>query len=261
MKRVILRVDDVHAATRPADLLQVYGGCWERGVPVCLAVIPQFARSDSEFEVPADVREGVELLGLLREQHRAGLIEVALHGWQHRYAELAKGSIAEIRARLQSGLAVLRAALPEVPVRVLVPPHDYLSRAGLQAASQLGLGVCSTWAATHGGTRMAHWWGRARRWRGLPFAPARPGLWPTDVTLLDFDGPAEDDWPTTQRLLELAGRWDSPVVLAQHYGRLLAEGGASDARAARWQRWMDRMADCPDVRFERFTQRAAERAP
>lgn len=257
MKRVILRADDVCAATRLANLRLVYGPCWENDIPVCLSVIPQSAyRFVPAGPVPdrlADVRDNATLSTLLSGQYHAGLVEIALHGWQHHYGELAGDAVETIRRCLESGLDGLREALPDVPVRVLVPPHDHLSPAGLRAAHQLDLGVCSTWAATHGGTRFAHWWGRFRRWRGLPFAPARPGLWPTDVALIDFAGRDEDDWPITERLLRLADRWDTPLVFVQHYWHLLDAQGAPNARHARWLRWLDCMTTRPDVRFVRFS--------
>jgi hypothetical protein len=242
MKRAILRVDDIDAATALADLWQVYRPCWERGIPVCLSIIP--------YSLPPWGRAGVggDLGAFLTAQYRAGLVEIALHGWQHRYGELADGSVEAIRERLEAGLAALRDAWPDVPIRVLVPPHEYLSRAGLQAARELALDVCSTWAATHGGTRWAHWWGRLRRRVGLPFAPAKAGLWPTDVDVLDFERCEESDWPATERLLWLAGRWDAPVVFVQHYRRVLETGGVY----ARWLRWLERATACPDVQFVRF---------
>jgi hypothetical protein len=242
MKLAILRADDIDVATAPADLWRVYGLCWERGNPVCLSVVP--------YSLPPCERAGVEgeLVAFLAEQYRAGLVEIALHGWQHEYGELAQGSVNAIRRRLEAGLAALRNAWPDVPVRVLVPPHEHISQAGLQAARELGLEICSTWAATRGGTRWAHWWGRLRRRVGLPFAPAKAGLWPTDVDVLDFEGHEESDWPATEWLLSLAGQWDAPVVFVQHYRRVLENVSV----CARWLRWLERVMACPDVQFVRF---------
>jgi hypothetical protein len=243
MKRVILRVDDICAHTNPADLSMIYGPCWERGFPVCFSVIPQSAyRFEPAGPVPAqpmDIRQNRELVDLLNERVRAGLVEVALHGWQHHYGEWASPDGLEGRVR--------RDVLQDLwPVRVAVPPFDDLSWAGYRALRRAGFGICSSWAATHGGTRPAHWIGRVRRRVGWPFAPAAPHRWPTDVDLLDFAGRDDDDWPITLRLLRLAERWRTPVVFVQHPWR-------TGAQVDRWRRWLDRIAALPDVRFERYS--------
>ena len=127
------------------------------------------------------------------------------------------------------------------------PANLALSPEGLQAAHQLNLDVCGTWAATHGGARWAHWWGRVRRSVGWPLAPARRGIWPTDVTLLDFEGRDEEDRSVTERLLRFGKRWSSPVVFVQHHWAI------SDAESQeRWLRWLTWMATRLDVRFVRF---------
>jgi hypothetical protein len=255
--RVILRADDVHGATTPVDLRLAYGQCWEKGLPVCLAVIPRSAYRFGGMGIglvpPIDIRDNPDLIRFVAKlcDHRPPLAEITLHGWQHRYGEMAEKSVEPIQQRIEAGLAVLRDAWPDLPVRVLVPPHDYLSRAGLRAARQVGLMVCSTWAATRGGTRLAHWWGQFRRWRGRPFAPARRGLWATDVSPIDFDEERADDG--TERLLDLARRWGSPVVLVQHYWRLLDTESRPNARHARWLDWLERMLSYSDVQFVRFS--------
>jgi len=269
MKRVILRADDICATATPAALRQVYGLCWENNVPVCMSVIPQSAYhfgatgsqslpdrvvaiSKSHAMENALLWDTAGVRTLLTEKHQTDLVEITLHGWQHHYGELANGSVAEIRRRLETALAVLHKIFPAAQARVLVPPHNYLSAAGLQAARHLGLDVCSTWAATHGGTRWAHWWGRLRRLRGLYFAPPAMGLWSTDVQFIDFES-AVDDWAITEHLLYLAERWDSPLVFVQHYWRLLDATGAPNARYARWACWLERMLACPSVQFVRFS--------
>jgi predicted deacetylase len=238
--RAILRVDDVYPSTTPAELREVYEPCWEWDIPVCLSVVPA---SDE-----GDVRGNSALVSFLDQLHRSGLVEIVLHGWQHSYGELARGSVDAIRGRLEAGLAVLRDAWPDMEIHVLVPPHEHLSPAGLAAARQLDLEVCGTWAATHGGVRWAHWWGRLRRWAGWSLAPVRRPVWPTDITLLDFEGREKDDRPATEHHLRLGRRWSTPVVFVQHHWPLSAEGGPRE----RWLRWLVWMGARPDVRFVRF---------
>jgi hypothetical protein len=251
MKRVILRADDVCATTEVTQLRRVYDPCWVQGHPVCLAVIPasayRFTPRGPEPVAPRPLGANEALCELLGELVREGLAEILLHGRRHHPGELARGTAAEVGGQLDAGLAALRETLPEAQVRVLVPPHDYCSPVGIAAARERGLEVCSTWAATRGGGRLAHWWGRARRLLGRPFAPPRDGLWPTDVTLLDFeDGDGARDTRVTERLLDRAEGWDAPLVLPHHPWRL--QGAGYD----RWLAWLGAMDARPDVAFVRF---------
>jgi hypothetical protein len=242
MKRVILRVDDIGAYADPADLDMMYGPCWERGIPVCFSVIPTSAyRFEPDGPLPAppaDIHDNSALVDMLRDHVRAGRVEIMLHGWQHHHGEWAKSD--GIAENIEAGCALLADI---GPVRVAVPPHDYLSPTGYRALRRAELGICSSWAATHGGTRLAHWRGRLRRY---PFAPVSRQRWPTDVDLLDFAGAERDDWPVTHRLLRQAERWQTPVVFVQHPWRV-------QTRLDRWRRWLDQVAALPDVHFERFS--------
>ncbi len=255
MKRVILRADDVCATTDPAALLRVYGPCWERGLPIALAVIPnaayRFTAGGPRPDGPRPVASNGALCALLHDLLRCEWAEILLHGWQHQPGELVEGTAAEIGRRLDAGRAALHDALPKARVRVLVLPHDHGSAAVLAAARERGLEVCATWAATHGGGRLAHWWGRLRRAIGSPFAPPRAGRWPTDVALLDFTG-RRDALPVTERLLRRAAHWQSPLILPQHYWRLLDAEGVPNVRHARWLRWLETMDAREDVAFSRF---------
>lgn len=257
MKRVILRADDICATTDPAALRRIYGPCWARGHPVALALIPasayRFTSGGPTPAPPTPIDGNRALCALLGTLARQGLVEFLLHGWQHRPGEMAQGTVNEIGARLDAGLTVLRRAFPEARVRVMAPPHEYCSPAGIAAARERGLTICSTWAATHGGRRRAHGWGRVRRWLGRPFAPPRDGRWPTDVDVLAFHGGAQaNDEQRTAHLLSLAERWDTPVVFPHHYWQLLDTDGAPNAQYTRWTRWLTRLQARADVAFVRF---------
>jgi hypothetical protein len=242
MKRVILRVDDICAHTDPGDLESLYGRCWERGIPVCFSVIPmsayRFEPNGPVSAPPTEIHDNRALVELLRDHVRAGRVEITLHGWQHHHGEWAESG--DIDARIDAG----RAQLETIgPVRVAVPPHDYLSPAGYRALRRSGLGICSSWAAVHGGTRFAHWRGRFRRY---PFAPVKRNLWPTDADLLDFAGSECDDWPVTLQLLRRAEQWQTPVVFVQHPWRIRTQ-------LDRWWRWLEQVTALPDVQFERYS--------
>lgn len=247
VKQVILRVDDIHGGTQPDQLFQLYRDCWGRGIPVCFAVVPDSAAQGSPFGRQLEWGQNPALGRLLADLYGSGLIEILLHGWRHLPGELAGQDQAAIRGRLEAGLARLHNVWPDIPIGVLVPPHDHLSAAGLQAARELGLEICSSWAACHGGTRRAHWWGRLRGWLGRPFGQAGAGLWPTDIDLLDLSK-ERDDPKDTARLLRSAARQQTPVVFVQHYWRI----ADSPERLRRWRVWLSWMADQPDVAFTRF---------
>lgn len=259
MKQVILRVDDVGAYTDADILRRLYAPCWERarGIPVCFSVIPRaavrFTASGPAPAAPRPLYENPALCELLLALHGEGLVEAALHGWEHREGELANAPAAAIIEQLEKGQALLNDALPGVPVRVLVPPHDQLSEAGAAAAQHLGLEICSTWAATHGGTRAAHWMGRLRRGLGLPFGRHRKGLWPTDVALPDFDRSTARELPRTRRLLGAAAHLGTPLVGVHHYWQLLDAAGRPNARHLRWVSWLDSVLTWRGVTFARYS--------
>lgn len=256
MRQVILRADDISATTEVAELFRIYGPCWDRGYPVCFSVIPRsasrFPECGPELVSPTDLRENANLCAFLVELGNVGLVEIALHGWEHRYGELAGNSESAICPRIAAGLEVLREALPGIPVRVLVPPHDHISPAGLRAARRHHLVLCSTWAACHGGTRLAHHWARIRRMMGMPTARSMRGDWCTDVAVLDFQGLESKDRSRTRQLLDRSARQHSPAVLTQHFWRLLDVTGEPNALHERWLRWLAWISDTDDVEFVRY---------
>lgn len=234
--RVILRADDINALTDPAQLQRVYRPLWERGVPVCLSVIPRsathFTARGPQAVEPVDLREAPALCDFLTGLARAGLAEIALHGYEHRYGELASGTQAQLAERITAGLELLREALPGVPVQVLVPPHDHISPAGVRAARQLGLRLCSSWAACHGGTRLAHFWSRVRRRAGWLAEPLRGGCWATDCDLLDFDSPEAQPPALDLDAHELAARHLTARDLVSRGGVSRGPAGAGSRASA-----------------------------
>jgi len=261
LKQVILRVDDIHGATDPEQLWQLYSPCWEQGIPVCLSVIPRsvlrFQAEIADEQEEQDIRRNKALVAFIADLLQREMVEIALHGWRHHRHDLVNGGSQAIGSRLASGLSILNETWPAARVRVLVPPFELMGRDGLEAARGLGLDICSTWATCHGGSRLAHWGSRWRRWRGLRFDRAGDGLWPTDIDLLDFKGPERRDGPQTERLLGLAGRWRSPAVFVQHYWRLF-DGQVRDRGdhvgqlMGRWRGWLEAMLKRPDIRFRTF---------
>ena len=147
--KVAIRDDDTSFFTRPEQLERVYGRYWDR-IPVSLAVVPCHASTRSKG-IPPEHWEGVrsfpladnlELVEYLRAQVGAGRVSIMLHGWSHK--NYPTGYEFEAAPRLDERLARGRGYLEALfggPIRTFVPPHNALSRRGLQAVDAAGLNV------------------------------------------------------------------------------------------------------------------------
>jgi hypothetical protein len=154
--RIILRDDDTSYFTTPAMLERVYAPLWERGIPVCLAVIPahhgnivlpfgdqpfidpnihpDYRRQDHRFPIT----ENAELCGFLNRMAREGLIEICLHGYDHHWPEWQVDERAIAEARLRAGRDIFDAAFPGLAIRTFITPYDAISGPALDAI--LGMG-------------------------------------------------------------------------------------------------------------------------
>jgi hypothetical protein len=147
--RFALRDDDVNFFTRPEQLERAYRAYWDF-LPVSLAIVPFHAATKSkaipeefwtgEGEFPlADNREIVECV---RELIARGRATPMLHGYNHKNYpggyEFQVGS--DLRGRLRRGRAYLE-ELFERRIRTFVPPHNALSRCGIEALDGEGLDV------------------------------------------------------------------------------------------------------------------------
>ena len=147
--RFALRDDDTNYFTRPEELKRAYSSIWHR-VPVSLAAVPfhattpskaipeKYWHGDREFPL-ADNQELVECLKCLRE---AGRVRLMLHGYNHRNYpdgfEFEVGS--DLVGRLRRGRDYLQTIFGQ-PIRTFVPPHNALSRRGIEAVEAVGLNV------------------------------------------------------------------------------------------------------------------------
>lgn len=136
-----LRDDDTNFFTRPEQLEQAYADLWDR-VPVSLAIVPVHAATRSKA-IPASYWEGdqefpladnAELVAFLREQVAAGRVVPMLHGYSHKnYADgFEFQSAPDLAGRLRRGRAYLEGIFGR-PVTTFVPPHNALSRRGMEA--------------------------------------------------------------------------------------------------------------------------------
>jgi hypothetical protein len=181
-----IRDDDTSFFTSPEELDQAYGAVNQWG-PISLAVIP-FCRAGTSKGIPEQFRgrwslhplhENQPLVRYLRVGVAAGRFEVMLHGFYHddplRHAEFAGGC--DLTQRVSDGCHYLEDLLG-APIRVFVPPHNTIGRAGLLAVSRAGLHLGGTAGIRSGWPLLsrASWeqWRRLRRWRhcgefGIPW--------------------------------------------------------------------------------------------
>jgi predicted deacetylase len=167
-----IRDDDTCYFTSPAELTQVYSGVWER-VPICLATIP-FAKGYKSPAVPRQYWDSGEAFALernpqivdaLRAQIKDGRVTIALHGYTHE--DFPDGwefqAAPDPRRRMREGRAYLESLL-DTRIRVFVPPHNALSKAGLAAASRERLNLLGSFLSFHPRHRpweartLANWW-------------------------------------------------------------------------------------------------------
>ena len=176
--KVALRDDDTSYFTAPETLEQVYGDVWGR-VPVCLAVVP-FAVGYEQAGIPPEhwhsgemfaLERNPVLVGFLRELIRSGRITVALHGYSHQ--DFPGGyefqAAPDLPARLGRGRAYLESLLG-CRISIFVPPHNALSRRGLEAVAGARLHILGSFLSFRPSMRPWEWrtainWWRIRRYR------------------------------------------------------------------------------------------------
>jgi hypothetical protein len=176
--RVAVRDDDTCYFTRPDELERVYHDIWDR-VPICLATVP-FAVGYERAGIPQEhwrskeafaIERNPEIVALLRAAYRKGHISIALHGYTHE--DFATGyefqAAPDPERRVTQGLTYLRTTL-DVPISIFVPPHNALSKRGLQAVSSARLNLLGSFLSFRPSMRPwdaftpANWW-RVRRYR------------------------------------------------------------------------------------------------
>jgi hypothetical protein len=182
--RFAIRDDDTSFFTEPELLERVYGDLWDE-VPISLAVVP-FHASTKSGAVPREHWEGdrefptadnAALVTFLSEQIQQGRVSVLLHGYNHKnYPGGFEFQVGEHLAdRIAKGRLELE-RLFNVQVQTFVPPHNALSRRGLEAVDRAGLNVLGSflsfsptqrpWDWTTPGNYLKVWQYRRRTGRG-----------------------------------------------------------------------------------------------
>jgi hypothetical protein len=149
-----LRDDDVNFFTQPEQLARAYGAYWDR-LPVSLAMVPFHAATRSKA-IPGEhwteqgdaqfpLADNGPLVGYLQGLFASGKATPMLHGLSHKNFpngyEFQVGP--DLLGRLRRGRAELERLFGR-PIRTFVPPHNALSRRGLEALDRAGLDVLGT---------------------------------------------------------------------------------------------------------------------
>lgn len=176
--KVALRDDDTSYFTDPERLHAVYHDVWDR-LPVCLAVVPH-AMGFVDKAIPEKywqanraypLEENAALVGELKALAASGRVTIAQHGFTHE--DFPDGhefqAAPDIESRLARGQAYLEHVIGR-KVRIFVPPHNALSKRGLQAVSAAGLNLLGSFLSFRPSMRpwepqtAANWW-RVRTYR------------------------------------------------------------------------------------------------
>ena len=177
--KVALRDDDTSYFTAPESLERVYAGIWER-IPVCLATVP-FAIGYPQPGIPQQhwhdgeafgLERNADLVTALKSHLTAKRATIALHGYTHQ--DFPGGfefeAAPDPARRVTEGRAYLQRIL-DTAISIFVPPHNALSREGLDAVRGAGLNLLGSFLSFHPRHRRwelmtpANWWrvGQYRR--------------------------------------------------------------------------------------------------
>ena len=176
--KIALRDDDTCYFTSPAELDRLYSDVWDR-LPVCLATVP-FAVGYERAGIPASewhsgrrfpLEENPALVAWLQQRIAERRVTIALHGYTHEdYPDGFEFQAApDLDRRVAEGRAYLERLLG-TPIRVFVPPHNALSKRGLDAVSSAGLDVLGSFLSFRPTNRswdretLFNWW-RIQRYR------------------------------------------------------------------------------------------------
>jgi predicted deacetylase len=176
--KIAIRDDDTCYFTAPETLERVYHDVWDR-VPICLATVPCAIGYERAGIPPEHWHSGEafplernrELVPFLKDAVARRRVTIALHGYTHQdYPDGFEFQAApDPDRRVHEGLRVLDHALG-APISVFVPPHNALSKRGLEAVSSAGLNLLGSFLSFRPSLRpwdrrtLANWW-RVRGYR------------------------------------------------------------------------------------------------
>jgi hypothetical protein len=261
--KIALRDDDTCYFTSPAELDALYGDVWDT-VPVCLATVP-FAVGYERVGIPRvewhsgrrfPLEENPELVAWLRARMAERRVTIALHGYTHEDypAGFEFQAAPDLDRRVAEGRAYLERVLG-TPIRVFVPPHNALSKRGLDAVSAAGLDVLGSFLSFRPSNRpwdretLLNWW-RVQRYRRATGRSRSDALvYPHPLRYRrhgEFGCHGLVPSTTLEQLiaaLEEARRYDGDFCLATHYWEV------DDRLKSILLRFLDYARTLPDVAF------------
>lgn len=269
MRWVILRDDDTNALT-PIDCLErLYRPFLDRGLPVCLATIPEVREdaraSDGRREgfLPPTRNSAVETVPLAENRRLVDYLHanpgyhIAQHGCHHDPFEFDNRDGAEVCRRLEHGAARLREAGFN-DVCAFVAPHDKFSRVAYAETAKRFPVISSGWFEWR---RIPPAWrlrflakklfGRAHWRAGGALLTSHPGC------ILSYTRRPESILPTIAA--EIAQR--KITVLVTHWWEYFRGGVPDEAFIRVLHRTAEYLASRDDVKVTTFAQFAAGRVP
>lgn len=158
--KFIFRDDDCNFFTQFSQLESIYQHLWSRGIPICLSVVPSilshpnldsYGRPCNKRITKAQYRmckyypitNNKDLCNEINKYVRAGLIEIALHGYSHDVDEFDT-SYVKTAELLKKGIKILHDAFPSAEISTFVAPYDILSTDSVKAIIESGLSICTS---------------------------------------------------------------------------------------------------------------------
>ncbi len=250
--QVIIRDDDIHYFTPPDRLETLYAPCWERGIPVCLSVVPLIrSRADKTSLLP--IAENQALCAFLNDALREDKVEIVLHGYAHDHGEYADDDRATLARLFEEGLALLQKAFPQAEIRTFVPPHERLSTQARDFLVERGFNICTTSASLLAPGKLG-WLLFALKWGvGWPgfrvIHKGRSRLFTCDQYLF---APRSWSEARVRRAVRFCQRKNVPLICANHHWHFFDGEGRPQALLRRWHSFIAGLVEREEVSFTTF---------
>lgn len=261
--KIAVRDDDTCYFTSPAELERVYADVWQR-VPVCLATVP-FAVGYPRAGIPEAewhsrrafaLDRNPELVAWLREHMAERHVTIALHGYTHQdHPDGFEFQAApDLDRKILEGRAYLEGLLA-APIRLFVPPHNALSKRGLEAVSGAGLNILGSFLSFRPSNRpweprtLPNWWRIQQFRRATGRDRSTPLVYPHPLRYrrhAEFGCHGLIPTTTFEQLvagIEEARRFGGDFCLATHHWEV------DDRLKSILMRFLDHAEKLPDVRF------------